>query len=344
MKCLVIQTAYLGDVVLTLPLLRALRALPDVRSLALLTTPIGAELLRTQDAVDRIIVYDKRGIDAGLRGFMRTVGDLRRCGFGLAVIPHRSFRSALMPLLALVPDRVGFDESGGRVFLTERVAYRSRGHEVERLAALAAACGASVPEGGPEFHVDVPASGVAELSDRLRGEGVGDDERLVVASPGSRWPTKRWPAERFGAALAELGVELGMRPVVAGTPTERDAGAAAASAAGAGALDLTGGLSMAGWIALLGRAALVLSNDSAAAHVAAGTGTPVVAVFGPTVPALGFAPYAVRARVVQAPLDCRPCGRHGSERCRLGTNECMERVRVEDVVAAAREVSGEGGV
>ncbi len=342
MKCLVIQTAFLGDVILTLPLLRMLRGMPDVRSLAILTTPTGAEFMRTQDAVDRIVVYDKRGTDAGFRGFMRTVDDLRRCGFALAVVPHRSFRSALMPLLALVPDRVGFDESGGRLFLTKRVPYRSKPHEVERLAALGRACGAPDPGRVLGLSVLVPASGLSELSGALRSRGVGDAERIIVAAPGSKWATKRWEPSRFGLSLAELSREFALRPVVTGAAGEEDAGGAAASAAGPDAVDLTGSLSMAGWIALLGRADLVLSNDSAAAHVAVGAGTPVVAVFGPTVPAQGFAPYSERSRVVEAPLDCRPCGRHGSQVCRLGTDECMEAVKVEEVVAAGRELLEEG--
>ncbi len=343
MKCLVIQTAFLGDVILTLPLLRMLRVLDGVRSLAVLTTPTGAEFMRTQDAVDRIIIYDKRGADAGFRGFMRTVSDLRRCGFAHAVVPHRSFRSALMPLLALVPDRVGFDESGGRLFLTKRVRYRSRAHEIERLAALAEACGAPAADAGPVFSVVVPASGLSEVSEALRSRGVEEGGGLVVAAPGSRWATKRWDPARFGGSLRELSREFSLTPVVTGARGEEDVGAATAAAAGPDAVDLTGALSMGGWIALLGRADLAVSNDSAAAHVAAGTGTPVVAVFGPTVPAQGFPPYSRLARVVETSLGCRPCGRHGSDDCRLGTDECMNAVEVEDVVRAARELLREAG-
>jgi heptosyltransferase-2 len=85
---------------------------------------------------------------------------------------------------------------------------------------------------------------------------------------------------------------------------------------------------------------VVLSNDSAAAHAAAGVGTPVVAVFGPTVTDQGFAPYSEAAAVVGVDLDCRPCGRHGHDACPLGHHACMERVTVDAVVAEARRLFG----
>ncbi len=342
MNCLVIQTAYLGDVVLTLPLLNLLRGLPELGALTVLTTPVGGEFLRGQNVVDRILVYDKRGRDAGFAGFRRIVKDVRQCGFDLAVIPHRSFRSGFAALVALIPERVGFDESGGRVFLTKRVAYRSRPHEIERMAERAAGAGVARPPSPLDFHVAAPDRGVAELERLFRERAVDDDESLIVVAPGSRWATKRWHAERFGAAAATLADELDLRPVVAGTSAEAEAGAAASAGMGDKAVDLTGDLSMSAWVALMDRATVVLSNDSAAAHVAAGVGTPVVAVFGPTVPSQGFAPYSDLAEVVGAPVDCRPCGRHGSDTCRAGFAKCMDLVSVEDVVEAARAALASG--
>jgi heptosyltransferase-2 len=336
LKCLVIQTAFLGDVVLTLPLLGLLRGLPELDVLTVLTTPVGAEFLRDQNVVDSILVYDKRGADRGAAGFRRAVGDTRQRGFDLAVIPHRSFRSALLALLSNVPARIGFDESGGRLLLTERVVYRSRPHEIERMAELARAAGVTVPAPPLDFHVRVPDRGVTELARVLDGRAVSEDERLVVVAPGSRWRTKRWDAERFGAAAALLADETGLRPVFTGTRFEAEACASACAASGRRGVDLTGALSMPAWVALLARADVALSNDSAATHVAAGVGTPVVTVFGPTVTAQGFAPYSSLATVVEAPVDCRPCGRHGSDDCRVGSHACMSEVSVDDVVSAAR--------
>ncbi len=344
MKCIVIQTAFLGDVVLTVPLLDLLRELPDVEGLAVVTTPVGAEFLAGQGVADEIVGYDKRGRDSGVLGFRRIARRLRAIGADLAVIPHRSMRSGLLAVASGAPERVGFDESGGRALLNRRVRYRARPHEIERLAGLAVAVGAAPPAGRIDFRVRVPAEGSREIDRVLSARGAGSEERLLVLAPGSRWPTKRWPPERFGEAAAALSRDFGVRPVVTGTRDEREAGRVAAGAAGPVAVDLTGELSLAGWVGLIARARIVLSNDSASAHVAAGVGTPVVAVFGPTVPAQGFAPYTDLATVVGSPAPCRPCGRHGALRCPRGTLECMETVQPAVVVDAARHLLERGGV
>jgi heptosyltransferase-2 len=340
-KLLVIQTAFPGDVLLTVPLLHALRALPDVDRLAVLTTPDGAAILRTQSAADEHVVFDKRGRDAGPTGFLRVVRGLRALAPDAAVVPHRSFRSALLAFLAGADRRIGFDTSGGRALLSETVPYDRGRHEIERVLALAGPLGRAEDHGRARFHLTVPEEGRREAAERLRDAGLPEDVTVVAAAPGSRWATKRWPPERFAAALDGLTERLGARAVVTGTAADAGAARAVSAAAGTGVVDLTGRLSAAGWFALIDRAALLLSNDSAALHVAAGVGTPVVAVFGPTVPAQGYAPYADAGRVVEATVSCRPCGSHGSDRCPTGTFRCMLDVGVGEVVEAALELVGE---
>ncbi|MFH1865504.1 MAG: glycosyltransferase family 9 protein, partial [Candidatus Eisenbacteria bacterium] len=138
------------------------------------------------------------------------------------------------------------------------------------------------------------------------------------------------------SGLATFSKSEPVRPSVLLSP-------AIASAAGPAAVDLTGALPIGQLLALVSGASLVLSNDSALTHIAAGLGVPVVAVFGPTVPAQGYAPYTNRARVVEAALPCRPCGKHGADRCPVGTLDCMRLVTVGDVVSVALELLGEEG-
>lgn len=343
MRCVVIQTAFLGDVVLTIPLLDLLARLPDLERLTVVATPVGAEFLAGQGVAHDVVTYDKRRADAGAGGFLRAARRLRDVRADAAVIPHRSMRSALLALAARIPERIGFDESGGRLLLSRRVRYRAEPHEIERLAGLAGALGVPPAAARIEFRVRVPPGGAGELGDLMAARGVSAREGLAAIAPGSRWPTKRWPPDRFGEAAAALARDPGLVPVVTGTADERDVGRAAASAAGHGVVDLTGELSLAGWVALLARARVVISNDSASAHVAAGVGTPVVAVFGPTAPSQGFAPYSDLAEVIEPSVACRPCGRHGAVRCPLGTLECMRAVPVSAVVDAARRIVGKAG-
>ena len=341
MTCLVIQTAFLGDVVLTVPLLRLLRGLDSVDRIAAVVRPAGASLLEGQGIVDEIIEYDKRGRDRGPAGFLRVVRAARRTRADAALVPHRSFRSALLAIASGARQRVGFESSGGRALLTRAIAYPRGDHEAVRIARLVEEVGGALPNSALPIALAVPDAGRAEVDAALADTGVGGAE-IVVLAPGSAWPTKRWPADRFARAADLIREALGAAVVLSGGEGDRAVARDVARRAEGPLADLTGRLSVAGWIALLARARVVVSNDSAAAHVAAAVDTPVVAVFGPTVPAQGFAPLGERSRVVEAELPCRPCGRHGAWRCRRGDLACMQSVHAEDVAAEALRLIGAG--
>jgi len=336
-RALVVQTAYLGDVILTVPALDLLRAEAGVSDLAVLAAPPGADFLRTQMPDRDVIQYDKRGRDRGVRGLGRITSGLRGRGFDVAVVPHRSFRSALVAALAGIPSRVGFDESGGRLLLTDIVPYRQHGHEIERIAGLLDGIREERVEGEIPFSLRVPDDGRERLRKRLERRLEGRAGYVVVA-PGSRWATKQWIPARFAEVGDTLASEDGALVVLTGGPADRSVSAEVAALAGLPHLDLTGLLDMGEWLALLEGARLVVSNDSAAAHAAAGCGAPVVAIFGPTVPGQGFAPRGDRVRVVECELPCRPCGRHGADRCPSGTLACMQNLETGRVLGAGRAV------
>src|SRR5262245_35013825 len=134
---LVVQTSFLGDVVLTTPLVSALRRRIAPRRLAVLVRPEAAPLMRGHPDVDEVLVDDKRGRDRGLAGLLRTARRLRQERFDLAVSPHRSLRTALVLACARIPRRVGFRESRGALLYHERVPRDRRRHDVERNLALA---------------------------------------------------------------------------------------------------------------------------------------------------------------------------------------------------------------
>jgi len=338
MRCLVVQTAFLGDVILTVPLLDLLRRDPRISRTFVVAAPPGAGFLEEQGVADRVITYDKRGVDAGVGGMVRVIRELRELSVDVALVPHRSFRSAFLSFAARARRRVGFDVSGGRSLLTETVPYGAFPHEVERVASLARPLGIEFPAGRIPFELSVPGLAGDELSSVLSELGADSLGGAVVVAPGSRWATKRWLPERFAQAARLLADRLSTDVVVVGAEEEADVGALVKEQAGPAAVDLTGALPMGQLLALVSGAKLVLSNDSAVTHIAAGLGVPVVTVFGPTVPAQGYAPYTERARVAQTELACRPCGRHGSDSCPLGTMNCMKGVSVDDVVSRALDL------
>ncbi len=338
MRYLVIQTAFLGDAVLTLPLLSVLRRRGGANWVGVVASPPGAEFLREQGVADLVVEYDKRGVDRGLGAYRRLISDIRKLHIDVALVPHRSFRSALLPALAGVPVRVGFDESGGRLFLTDVVKYRLRDHEIERVASLAGPVGVVLESGRVPFDIRVPSGETGALGVALFERGIETGRALVAISPGSRWSTKRWLPDRFAGVARALSDEHGMTAVIVGSDADMEVGAAVSASAGSDVIDLTGRLGLGEWVALLDRAELLISNDSAAAHVAAGVGTPVVAIFGPTVEGQGFIPYTDSALIVGVDLPCRPCGRHGGDQCGLGTHACMTGVSESDVLKAANRL------
>src|SRR5437867_5184014 len=162
---LVVQTSFLGDVVLTTPLVSALRRRLAPRRLALLVRPDAVPLVAGHPDVDQVLVDDKRGADRGALGWLRTARRLRAERFEVAVSPHRSLRTALVLAAAGIPRRVGFGESRGARLFHERVPRDRRRHDVERNLALLA-----------------PFGGDAEEPPALRSE-----ERRAGTGCGSRW-------------------------------------------------------------------------------------------------------------------------------------------------------------
>ena len=160
--------------------------------------------------------------------------------------------------------------------------------------------------------------------------------RFFALAPGARWGTKRWPF------YPDLAAALTEPLVVLGGADDAGLGAAIVARAPARSWNAAGNLPLTVSAALLERAALLVTNDSAPLHLATALGIPVVAVFGPTVAAFGFGPVWPGDRVIEHPaLSCRPCHHHGPETCPLSHHRCMREIGVEQVVEAVRQREAE---
>jgi len=322
---LVVQTAFLGDVVLTTGLLSHLAERHG--PVDVVTTRAAAGLLETHPAVRRVVAYDKRGAERGLGGFWRKAGELRRERYARAYLPHRSLRSAALALAAGIPERIGFAGSPGSLSYTRSVSRPDGGHEAERILALAE------PMAGAVARVSL---GLTEADRALAAAWLdrhGVSEPFIALAPGSIWGTKRWPG------YAELIARLEHRIVIVGGPEDQTLAAELARTAPERVHVAAGALPLRASAALLARAALLVTNDSAPLHLASAVGTRVVAIFGPTIPGFGFGPRGGADRIVElAGLACRPCSSHGPAVCPLGHHRCMRDLRVEAVMEA---VSGE---
>lgn len=334
----VVQTAYLGDVALVLPLMEALRRLHPTAQRALVVIPATASLATCAEAVDEVIVYDKRGEDSGLRGVQRCAQRLQQWGAELLLVPHRSFRSALLTLLSAPRWSVGSARSALPWVYRVRIPYGWHLHEVERNLAFV-----SVFAEGVEWQslgalpVTLRPMPEAERWVQQRVNELGNNRGFVVLSPGSAWATKRWSPERY-AEVARLLRAEGYAVVVTGSSAE--VALCQTIAEQSGAVSMAGELDLPRLLALFRRARCVVCNDSAPVHLAELVGTPVVALFGPTIPQFGFAPRLPRSCVVERSLPCRPCSLHGGYRCPLGHHACLKGIEPVEVLQRLRPLLG----
>ena len=325
MRSLVIQTSFLGDMVLTTPLLSHLAGAGEVDVIG---TPASSALLANHPAVRRVISYDKRRTDRGIGAFLRLASRLRGERYHRALHAQGSMRSAALSMAARIPERIGFDTSAGRRLYTQCVPYVEGEHHALRLLRLARDT-VSVPLRPRVYPGDAERRAVDEL---LRGVHAP----LIGLAPGSVWATKRWPGyDELARALSARG-----RVIVIGSADDHELAAEIVNATGGIAIDATGKLSLLASAELIGRCQVLVTNDSAPQHLASAMNTPTVTIFGPTVPEFGFGPLAERSATVGIDsLACRPCDRHGPVACPLKHWKCMRELAMERVVGAVDSVA-----
>ncbi len=308
----------MGDVILTTPLIRALRRTHPSAQLTMVTRDRHAPLLEGNPHLHRLVVL---GADRSLSALAR---ELRGEPFTHRLDLHRSLRSRQLRWLV-----------GGRwtSYPKHRVAraalirmhrdiYRDRRHVAERYFDAARGLGVR-PDGDPaEVFLDLATLRRADQA--LAAGGRRDDSRTLLAlAPGAAHATKRWPLAHWVDLAARLEAQDTADLVVLGGPDEAAAGAAIAAAAPTRAVNLAGTLTLRETAAVLKRARAAVAGDTGLLHLATAVGTPVVGLYGPTVEAFGFFPYQGRATVLQRDLPCRPCSSHGGPVCPLGHHRCL---------------------
>ena len=326
---LIIQTAFAGDLILTTPLIEETARCFQGSRIDVLCIPSTADLLANNPAVRDLIVYDKRNRKPGLFPLMNQI---RKKKYTLCLSPHRSFRSAILARASGAPVRVAFDTASGAFLYTATATYRQNEHEaVRNLSLLRRAECAPVLDTSPRLYPSEhdAQSAAALLPDTGRPH--------VCVAPGSVWATKRWTEEGFAAIVRHFAVAYTV--VLIGGKEDHALCERIITRSGAAAVNAAGALSLLGSAAMIRSAGVLISNDSAPVHIASAVGTPVVEIFGATVPAFGFTPVGVPFRIVEHnELECRPCGIHGGKECPIATFVCMKDLRAERVVDAAEEL------
>ncbi|MBT3296635.1 MAG: lipopolysaccharide heptosyltransferase II [Verrucomicrobia bacterium] len=327
-RLLICGTNWLGDSIMSMPALQALKRVAPATHLTLLVKPAMLPLWEMHAAVDAAVpIY--RGRD----GTRLTVAALRRQGYDRAVIFPNSLRSALLPFLVRIPQRIGVPGHWRRLLLTDGVAPRPAGDRSHQAGEYFALLGLEVP---PTFAPPALTPSDTAQADAAHALGDAAGRPLLGILPGAaRGGSKRWPPEHFASVARALVASHGVRPVVFGTESERAACDAVAAAVGGEVRNLAGQTSLVVLAAALARCRLALTNDSGGMHLASAVGTPVVAVFGLTDPEL-TGPLGAHDRIL--------CGAEAEARSRDIPREspaaeaALRRVTPQQVQAAAEAI------
>jgi heptosyltransferase-2 len=342
-NALILQTSFLGDTVLTLPLISEVRRRFPVKRLAVLCLPASRELLQDHPAIDEIITYDKKISDRGWRGLQRTAARIREKQFTVALTPHKSMRSAMLLYMAKIPHRVGFRESRGWFLFHQRAKRDPKLHDVERNLSVLGAFGLLPEECRRAIDFPLSSAVLDCVNQKLGSLGVNERGPVIGVSPGSVWPTKRWSAEGFGKLIRMLREQQDRQVLLFGGSEDAAVVDDVQRLCGPGAINLVGKISLRELPAAISRCDVFVTNDSGPMHIAVARGIPTVALFCATTPELGFYPYTSNAIVVQRQLSCRPCASHGGRRCPLGTKDCIKQISPEAVLQAVEKLL-RGGV
>ncbi len=320
-RILLVQTAFLGDTILVTPLIRAVRQLFPDAQIDILAIPQTAAVLQNNPHLNHILLFDKRTNKKS--AFVKTLKELRRQQYDLAISAHSSLTTGLLLWLARIPQRIGFDRSPIRYFLTHRVPVPQAEHTIKKNLALLQ------PLSKQTFAMQTelfPSEKDNYLARNLLQRFATDKPKIAIA-PGSVWPTKRWPKEYYAELVRKLKDRFAL--VFIGSPDERELCTWILEKADAEqALNLAGELSLLQSAAVIKDCDLMICNDSGALHLANAMQTDVFAFFGPTVKEFGFYPFRPNDFVFEIPgLYCRPCGKHGSKKCPEGHFRCMRAIK-----------------
>ncbi len=338
MKLLIRATNWVGDAIMALPALRAVRSRFSEAEIAIVARPYVADIYRDQQIGNRFVEYDPAGSHAGFSGRERLAAQLRAQRFDVALLLQNAFDAAWLAWRAKIPERIGYAREARSFFLTKAVPVPKSSeipaHEKFYYLELLRRAGwlESLPDDS-FIGLSVPEEKRKRAAEFLSRSGVRPEVmRIAIGAGASYGSAKCWPPPRFAELANRLQSQTDSDVILFGTSVEAKVSNAILAGMRRPAIDLTGKTAISDLPALLSQCHLFIGNDSGAMHVAAAVGLPVVAVFGPTDPQ-GTAPVTTRCTIVQEKPYCSPCF---LRRCPTD-HRCMTNVSAEMVEATAKQ-------
>lgn len=333
-KILLIRLDRIGDVVLSTPVIKALRDAYPKSHIAFMVRPYCRDIVEGNPYLDEVIIYDKGGSHKGLPGNIRFIQELRRKRFDLAIVLHPTTRSHLVAALAGIPEIIGYDRKWGSL-LTKKIPHMKHyGLKHERDYVIDVLKYVGIEAKDRSLYMPVKEDSEKRIDAVFGSAGLNKGDVIIVFNAGASCPSKRWSAERFAEAGNELVKRAGAKIVVIGGESDKEAGSKVASLIKGTCLDLSGKTTVADLASIFRRSNLLISNDSGPVHIACAVGAPVVAIFGRSdrgLSPLRWGPTGGRSVILHKATGCEVCLAHN---CAKGF-ACLDAVTVDEVVDAA---------
>ncbi|MBU2494449.1 MAG: glycosyltransferase family 9 protein [Bacteroidetes bacterium] len=317
-RILVIQTAFPGDAILTLPFIQKLCEFYNDALIDVVCIPSTAEIFLSSSYVNNVIVLDKRKKHKNIFSLLKFAMRLKKNNYQKVYSPHRSFRSSLLVLLSGIKDSTGFDISAMSFIYKNKIRYENKLHEVQRnLSLLGNNNYIKNWQILPEIKIEVDS--VRKVDSYLKNIG---NQKLAAIAPGSVWQTKKYPEEHYSEIIKYL-INNDFYVILIGGTSDAETCERIMSGFDKGVSTTANLFSIVESIELLKNCEILICNDSAPTHMAMCADIPVVTIYCSTIPSFGFYPYNKKSVFVSYDeLKCKPCGIHGHHKCPVSTFEC----------------------
>lgn len=324
-KILVIQTAFPGDAILTLPMIQKLNEEDSDAIIDVLCIPQTKIFFENSDCVQSVIVYDKREKDKSLINFIKLIRKIKKNKYDLIVSPHRSLRSTLLTYFSSAKQTISFDKSAFSFLYKKTIIYNETHHEVQRNLSL-------IEYEVNDWNENLPIITINErVQERIKNL---ISEKLlknyVVVAPGSVWETKKYPIEYFSKVIDYLLIN-NYQIVLIGSEQDKN-NINHLLNKNKNVVTFMGELNFIESIEVIKHSKLLICNDSAPTHMGMVANVPTLTIYCSTVPEFGFYPYNGISQTVSLSIDCKPCGIHGHNKCPKGHYNCAILLEPEIVI------------
>jgi heptosyltransferase-2 len=336
-RILLVRTDRIGDVLISTPVIKALRDHYPASYIAMMVSPYTRELVEGNPYLDSVIVFDKDKKDAGFLGTLSFSNKLKKMKFDAVIVLHPTLRVHLICFLAGIRERIGYDRKAP-YFLTKTFAHtkqEGRKHEVEYNFDLLAPLG--IFEASRDLYMPIKETSERFVEGFLKDIGLSEKDKIVAVNPAASCISRRWPLQKFAHLIDQLITTYDVKVLIVADTIHRFLSEEVVRLAHTNPLDCSGRFNLSELASLIKRCALFISNDSGPVHIAVAVGTPVVAIFGRNQPGLSlrrWGPLGKRDVVLHKETNCHPCLAHDCK----SQFKCLEAITVEEVLEHAGQI------